>query len=193
MKSKITKTIRILTIAPVMALATLITLFVCDAEIFGEAYNFIIAVLFLFILPVFAYPLQPFIPHFKDKGREGQRTLAMIMSVFGYIGGLIAAFALEMPDVMQALLMTYFLSGILIFFFSKVIKIKASGHACGVAGPIAFLTYVYGAIALLGLPILALVYWASLKMSRHKTGELIMGSLIPVAAMLVSILFVSIV
>ena len=190
---KIYFAIRILTIAPILAFITFTVLHLVSPEITGSTLNYILAIIFICILPVLAYPLQPIVPCFKDKGREGQRTLAMIMSVFGYIGGLIAAFALEMPDVMQALLMTYFLSGILIFFFSKVIKIKASGHACGVAGPIAFLTYVYGAIALLGLPILAFVYWASLKMSRHKTSELIMGSLIPVAAMLVSILFVSIV
>lgn len=185
--------VRILTVAPVIALITFSILHFVSPEITGSILNYILAIVFICVLPILAYPLQPITPHFKGKGREGQRTLAIIMSVLGYIGGIICAFALGMPDKMQAILMTYFLSGVLIFLFSKVIKIKASGHACGVAGPIVFLTYVYGPVALLGLPVLGLVYWASLKMGRHKLGELIWGTLIPVASMLVSILFVYIV
>ena len=39
--------------------------------------------LFLVVLPLLAYPLQKYIPHFKDSGRDGQRSLAMIFSAAG--------------------------------------------------------------------------------------------------------------
>lgn len=190
---KICYAARILTVAPIVAIATFSILHLVSPEITGSTLNYILGIVFIAIFPLLAYPLQPILPYFKKKGRDGQRNLAIYMSVLGYIGGIIFAFALRMPDKMQALFLTYFISGLLIFIFNKVLKIKASGHACGVAGPIAFLTYIYGPIALLGLPLLALVYWASLGMDRHKTSELIVGSLIPIAAMLVAILFVSIV
>ncbi len=184
---------RILTVAPIVAIATFTILHFVSPEITGSTLNYVLGIIFVAVFPLLAYPLQPILPYFKKKGREGQRNLAIYMSVFGYVVGIILAFALRMPDKMQALFLTYFISGLLIFIFNKVLKIKASGHACGVAGPIAYLTYIYGPIALLGLPLLVLVYWASLGMDRHKTSELIVGSLIPIAAMLVSILFVSIV
>lgn len=190
---KICYAARILTVAPVLAIITFSILHFVSPEITGSTLNYILGIAFIAVFPLLAYPLQPILPYFKKKGRDGQRNLAIYMSVFGYIGGIIFAFALRMPDKMQALFLTYFVSGILIFVFNKVLKVKASGHACGVAGPIAFLTYIYGPIALLGLPLLALVYWASLRMDRHKISELAVGTAIPIAAMLISILFVSIV
>ncbi len=190
---KICYAARILTVAPVLAIATFSILHFVSPEITGSTLNYILGIAFIAVFPLLAYPLQPILPYFKKKGRDGQRNLAIYMSVFGYIGGIIFAFALRMPDKIQALFLTYFISGVLIFIFNKVLKVKASGHACGVAGPIAFLTYIYGPVALLGLPLLALVYWASLRMDRHKISELAIGTAIPIAAMLISILFVSIV
>ena len=179
---------RILTVAPIIAAITFSILFFVSPEFAGGTINYLLGLLFITVLPLLAYPLQPVIPKFKGKGRDGQRNLAIIMSVIGYIGGSICAFALKMPRQMKVLFLTYLISGILVLIFSKVIKYKASGHACGVSGPIAFLTYIYGPVALLGLPLLAVVFWSSLKMRRHRWGELIAGSIIPVAALLISIL-----
>lgn len=181
---------RILTVAPIIAAITFSILFFVSPEFSGGIINYLLGLLFITVLPLLAYPLQPVIPKFKDKGRDGQRYLAIIMSVLGYIGGSICAFALKMPAHMKILFLTYLISGIIILVFSKVIKYKASGHACGVSGPVAFLTYTYGPVALLGLPLLALVFWSSLKMDRHKWGELIAGSIIPVASLIISILIV---
>ena len=181
---------RILTVAPIMAAITFCILYFISPEIMGGSLNFIIALLCITVLPILAYPLQPFIPGFKGKGRDGQRNLAIIMSVIGYIVGIALAFGLNMPKQMTALFLTYFLSGILILVFNKVLNIKASGHSCGVAGPIAYLTYIYGPIALIGLPILGLVIWSSIGMKRHKWHELLFGSLISVTSLVISVFFV---
>lgn len=184
MKSKITKTIRILTIAPVMALATLITLFVCDAEIFGEAYNFIIAVFFLFILPVFAYPLQPFIPKFKDKGREGQRNLAMIFAVVGYVAGCVTNLFLNAPVYLWLIYLDYLISGALVVIINKVFHLRASAHACGIVGPGALLCYMGVPMALIPTAILYFAaMWASIQMKRHTLWQFLGGAVIPLAVL----------
>jgi hypothetical protein len=52
-----------------------------------RAGDIVLAVLSLMIIPVLAYPLQNVIPGFKGKGRDGQRKLAFIFTLFGYLAG----------------------------------------------------------------------------------------------------------
>lgn len=184
--------IRILTVAPIIALATFLILQIVSPEITGGWLNTSFGILFITIFPALAYAIQPIIPHFKNKGREGQRTLAIIMSVIGYIGGAICAFALRMPEKFQIIFVTYLLSGVIMLLLNKVAKIRSSGHACGVAGPVFYLSYVYTPFALFGLLLLVPVFWSSCKMKRHKISELVIGTAIPLFSMILSILFVSI-
>ncbi len=184
---KICKLVRVITVPPIMALMTLSVLYLGNPAMFEGILGYLAAVAFLSVLPVLAYPIQPLVPGFKGKGRDGQRQLAMIMSVLGYILGILSAFCLSTSKELLVIYFTYLFSGVLILLFNKVLKIRASGHACGVAGPIAAISYFLGPKALFGLILLALVYWVSLKMGRHKWSELIWGSLIPVLALFLSI------
>ncbi len=189
-KINIEKIIRVITVAPVMAAVALSILFILRPGMFNGIADFVMALVFLTVLPLLAYPVQPLIPYFKDKGREGQRLLAIIMAVAGYIGGIIYALARPVSKELLIVYLVYLFSGILIFILNKVIKIKASGHACGVAGPVSYLVYFLGWYALAGIAVLALVYWASVRMKRHTLKQLIAGSVIPVAALVISILIV---
>ena len=139
MKKRISKLIRVLTTPPIIALLALSLLFLRDSAIFGSSMHFILAILFLGVLPMLAYPLQPFIPKFKDKGREGQRTLAMIFSVCGYLLGTLTALLLRAPAFVLLVYLAYLFSGVLLTVINKLVHKKASGHACGIAGPLAFL------------------------------------------------------
>ena len=91
MKEKISlnKIIRVVTTAPIMAFVLLTVLYFLRGDIFRSIYDYIWAVVFLTILPIMAYPIQPIVPGFRDKGRTGQRNLAIIMAVLGYIAGII--------------------------------------------------------------------------------------------------------
>lgn len=180
------KMIRVLTIAPVMALLTLTLLFRLRPAVFHGALPYVLSLLFLVALPVLGYPLQPFLPYFKHRGREGQRNLAMLMAMLGYIAGLVYAVAVGVTIHLLVIYLTYFLSGVGVFVFNKLFHIRASGHACGVAGPVALLVYFFGAPALGGLLLLALVFYASLQMKRHTLAQLIIGSFLSVCALLVS-------
>ena len=192
-KNTIAKTVRVVTIPPLLVTSLFIVLYFGKPDFFRGVTDLLAGITFLALIPTLAYPLQPLIPGFRGKGRKGQRRLAFITSAIGYIGGILYAVISGVSHELLLIYGSYLVSVIVLTVFNTVLKRKASGHACGVAGPIAFLVYIYGPIALLGLPLLALVFWSSLGMGRHKTGELVVGSVIPIAAMLVSILFVSIV
>ena len=72
----------------------------------------------------------------------------------------------------------------MIFVSSKVFKFKISGHACGVFGPVSVLFYFGLYIpAIIGIGIMALVYYASLKSGRHTIYELISGTVLPAILM----------
>ena len=77
------KIVRILSVAPVPAFILFAIL--CFKGEMAFPWEFITAVFSISFLPLLAYPLQPVIPAFRNKGREGQRTLAMIMSSLGYV------------------------------------------------------------------------------------------------------------
>lgn len=179
----ISKIIRILTVAPLMALVMTLTIYFNDPAFFGGTENFILQILFLTVLPLLAYPLQPIIKVFRSKGREGQRTLAMIFAVCGYIAGLISALALHSKESVQIIYISYLLSGVLVVLLNKLFKFRASGHTCGIVGPFALLLYFGQGWGLLGIPVLAAAWWASLKMKRHTASQLIGGMVIPIAAL----------
>lgn len=184
MKSKITKLIRVLTVAPVMALTTLCILYVTSPELFGSIYLFILSVIFLFVLPIFAYPLQPLVPYFKDKGREGQRNLAMVFAVCGYVAGCVTNLFFSVPSSLWIIYLDYLISGILVVLINKVFHLRASAHACGIIGPMALLCY-FGVIwaIIAGLILYFAAMWASLEMKRHTLPQFIGGAFIPLVVL----------
>ena len=184
MKKTITKIIRILTVAPVMALATLCTLFIARPHIFGGTHLFVISTLFLLVLPICAYPLQPVIPGFNGKGREGQRNLAMVFAVSGYVAGCITNLFLSAPVFLWMIYLDYLISGALVVIINKVFKLRASAHACGIAGPAALLCYC--GLPLTLIPAVRLYFaalWASIEMKRHTIRQFLGGALIPLAVL----------
>jgi hypothetical protein len=169
-----------------MALATLVTLYVFNASLFGKLYLFILAVVFLCVLPLLAYPLQPVIPHFKGKGREGQRNLAMVFAVSGYVLGCITNLFLSAPRSLWLIYLIYLISGVLIVVINKALGLRASAHACGVAGPTALLMYFGVQLAIIpGVLLYFGALWASLKMRRHTWQQFIGGAVVPLAVLVV--------
>ena len=183
---KLYKGIRLVTVAPVMAAVMLVTLFLVRPAVFASAASFWYALVFLTVLPLLAYPLQKYIPAYRDRGREGQRGLAMNFAVAGYVLGCIANLFLKSTRELWLIFLEYLFSGALIFLWNKCFHRKASGHACGVAGPLALLVAfgVYGAV-LPGVLLLILVWLASIKTGRHTWRQLLGGTVIPIAVMAV--------
>lgn len=189
-KISLEKTVRIITLAPVSALVCLIMMACFRWELLGSSGNFFLSVLFLTVLPVLAYPLQPLIPRFRNEGREGQRNLAMLLAVLGYTSGTAVSFLLDFPSGLKVFFLTYLFSGFFVALFNRFFHIRASGHACGVAGPAAYMLYFLGLPGLVGIPFLAAVFWASIRMKRHTFVQLVVGSIIPLVALGLSLLII---
>ena len=138
---KVFKIIRRFTVPPVFATALLIIVYITHTNYFGSIWHLLGALFFLAALPTLAYPFQRFIPKYKDRGREGQRSLAMIFSFAGYLIGTLTAFIFSAPIELKIIYMEYLLCGIGMILLNKVFKIKASGHACGIVGPVIMFIY----------------------------------------------------
>lgn len=181
----ISRVIRKITVPPVFAALLLIILFFVYPAYFATVWNLIAGLVFLCALPLLAYPLQKYIPHFKDRGREGQRSLAMIFSAVGYLLGTAAAWIFDAPAELKMVYYEYLLCGIGMLVINKVFKLKASGHACGIVGPILMLAYFKLFVpSAVGLLLVISVYVSSLRTKQHTLPQLLGGSLIPLFVLL---------
>lgn len=168
-----------------MAFAAFTVMLICGG-VFNNISEYIWTLFFMTVLPLTAYPLQKILPPFKDRGRSGQRTLAMIMANVGYILSLGYALAADISPKLSAVFVTYVLSGAAILIINKVFKFKASGHACGAAGPVGVLIYFLGATPggmislILGGALLAAVLWGTIKTHSHTASQFIIGGIIPI-------------
>jgi hypothetical protein len=185
---KLSKAIRVLTVAPFMALLMLTILYLRDPALFGGVLYYILSVVFLTVFPLLAYPLQPLLRAFRDKGREGQRTLAIYFAVAGYIGGCLSAAVFGAPEGVWIIFLCYLASGTLVLLVNKLLHFKASGHTCGVTGPFILLLYFGQAAGLIGIPLLALVWISSIAMKRHTMAQLLGGAAIPVVSLTIAVL-----
>jgi hypothetical protein len=140
------------------------------------------------MLPMLAYPLQPIVPKFKHKGREGQRTLAMIFAVAGYLFAALTCALTDATPAMWLVTLEYLISGVLILVFNKVLHLRISAHGCGSAGPIFLLLYFGLYVPSVIMAVLtAIAYVSSVKMKRHTYPQLIGGSLVSVLLLAVLI------
>ena len=178
---KFYKLVRIVTLAPILAGFSITMIMLFCPGVFPTPWHFAYMFAFLTVLPLLAYPLQKYTPGFKNKGRNGQRTLAMIFAVAGYLLCLIVNIFSSPSSAMWLITLEYLISGILILVFNKVLHIKLSAHGCGSAGPIAVLVYfgLYVPAAVM-LVFTVLSYVASIKAKHHTAPQLVGGSAVSV-------------
>ncbi len=178
MKKHIGKVIRIITIPPLLFLLLICFIFLTRREVFQSPLDLVAAIICLVVLPILAYPLQHWIPYFRDKGREGQRNLAIYITSLGYFLGAMYGILTNATLMLQMIFDAYLISVILLLILNKVFKIKGSGHSCSITGCCVF-TYFYTGMSIyfiFMLGMLLLVYWASLSTKRHSFIQLLLGS-----------------
>lgn len=183
---KFCKVVRMITLAPVLAAFSIAMIGWYCPDVFPTVWHFTYTILYLGFLPLLAYPLQSVTPHFKDKGRDGQRTLAMLFAVAGYIFCLVTNLLASASRGMWIICLEYLLSGVLILVFNKGFHIKLSAHGCGSAGPIFLLLYfgLYLPAALMTV-VTMFAYVASVKAKHHTVPQLIGGSAVSISLLLV--------
>lgn len=186
MERKITaaKLLRVFTVAPVMAGALIGVL----AGFYGAmpVSRALFAWLFLSLLPLLAYPVS-----LLRRGwctRDRQRKLAICFSVAGYVAGTVFSLSTGGGRPEKVIYFTYLLSGILTAVFSFAFRIKSSGHACGVSGPVAALCVFGSPVFAVGFLLLIPVFRASLQLKRHTLSQLLIGTAIPILCLAASLL-----
>lgn len=180
--NKLALFIRKVTVPPVFAIALLCSVYFIHPASIGSVWQLVAGIIFLAGLPLLAYPLQKYIPHFKDKGRDGQRNLAMLFSFIGYLLGTVVTLLQNATVELKIIYLEYLFCGISMLVLNRCFKLKASGHACGVVGPVLmmiyFRLYIPAAIcALFTIP----VFISSIQTKRHTPAQLVGGSIIPLA------------
>lgn len=185
---RIAKVIRILSIPPIVATITFITLYLTNYITLLDSFMLII---FLSLIQLIAYPISYLIPNFKKQGREGQRSLAFYFGIIGYSLGLLYALITGVTGKLLVLYLTYFISIIILTFINKVLKIRASGHMTSITGPIVALSYFIGPIMIIPLLLFyILVFFSSLYLKRHTIKEIFLGTMTVLISFSLSLLLI---
>jgi hypothetical protein len=174
----IAKLVRILSVPPIMATVMVLLLRLTRPVLFKSPADLWLSLLFLAAVPVLAYPVSWLVPALRERGRDGQRTLAFVFAFIGYICGVLYALLFRRSSGLLMLFLIYFFSALVLTVFNKVLHIRASGHASSVTGPIGYLcAAVVGWCYLLGALLFGFILWASVRIKRHTVPEFLIGSL----------------
>ena len=193
MKNKFLKTtakiIRVITVPPVMIALLIILLTVCTDSVFVRPWDVAVALLTLAFIPLLAYPLSYAVVRWRAKGRECQRKIALILTPISYLIGIIYGFISGCSRGAMMIFTGYFISASALLLFNFALSVRASGHACCVAGPILYASYWLGLSAVIaGAVLYPAVAWASISMKRHTPREFILGTLVSCAAFALSVI-----
>lgn len=192
-REKVAETIRIATAPPVLISLTLVLFWLLDLEVFASAGELCVGILFLGVFPALAYPIQALVPKLKEKGRDGQRKLAFILSLAGYALGAIAGIAGMATQKMLLVYVSYLASVAILTIVNKCLHEKASGHACSTTGSLCFaVLYIGPACIIPCLAIYAAMAWSSVVLKRHSPRNIATGTLTFLASLAISIAIVGI-
>lgn len=184
------KFVRVLTIPPLMV-AAMLTIVWFSADVFPTAGDYWLAMLFLAILPVLAYPVQKLVPKWNAGGRRVQRNLAFVFSFLGYGGAVLVSILRDAVPNLLYISVVYLISVVILTLINCLTPWHASGHGCSLMGPILLVSLFVGWYAVpAGLLLYAASLWASLYMKRHTVKEFFLGSFSSCLAALLAYLLV---
>lgn len=187
-KNKFYKFIRIISIPPILVSTLFIILFFNNQDIVPNVTQLLLSILFLGIIPVLSYPIVRLIPKIKDK-RKSERKLSFLLTLLGYLLAFLYGTIFKVNINLKIIYATYLISVVILTFINAVIKTKASGHATSMAGPLYVLIYfkIYG-FSLVLIIFNLIVLRSSLKLKRHTLKEYLIGTSVPLIALISSAL-----
>ncbi len=80
------------------------------------------------------------------------------------------------PAIYEAIAITYTLVTLGLLVLNWLLRYRASGHAAGVAGPVAAMVYLYGAVATPLVALIPLVTIARVLARRHSVWQSVVGA-----------------
>lgn len=182
----IAKIVRVLTLPTLLFFALILTLYCVRREAFATTASVLVPILGIGVFPLLSYPISMLLPK-SVRGRKSQRIMAFAFSAIGYTVAFVLCATWNLGDVVTMMCSTYFFSVSLLIVFN-LFGVKASGHACGTAGPLVFLCYNVGFIYIIPCAALFILSaWASVRLSRHTPKEFFFGTLCAVLAFLMAL------
>lgn len=137
------------------------------------------ALLFLSLVPLGS--LFFYIPgKVQEKARviKRQRIASFVFMIVSYPVGFLVLWLTHAPDIYEAIAVTYTLVTLGLIVLNFLLRYKASGHAAGVAGPVAALIYLFGLIAAPLLALIPLTTWARVSAKGHDVWQTVIGALL---------------
>ena len=182
------KLMRALTVPPAMAFFLITALYTAfGSNAFAAPIRYFEALFTLVLLPLLPYPLCAAFGSWKRKGRKLERSLAIVFSFIGYLMGTLFALLGGGTRIEIIVYLTYLISGTLMAVLSFGFRFKASGHACGAAGPFAMLAYSLSPWWLLGFLLMVPIFISSISLGRHNLGQLFAGAAVSVSALIIAV------
>ena len=109
-----------------------------------------------------------------DMPNREDRLYPLLWIILSYIMGVIVLFSISAPSVITVLMFCYFSNTMVVLLISLFWKISI--HSVGIAGPVAFLIYVFGYPGLIFLILIPVIMWSRLHLKRHTLGQVIAGA-----------------
>ncbi|MDO4815745.1 MAG: hypothetical protein Q4A83_03965 [Bacillota bacterium] len=172
---------------PVLTAIVLFTLYYSDSGIFSSAYELVLAIVCLAIVPALSYPICRLRPQILKSGHNTRRQLEIILSLTGCAAIWLIGFAEDFGNKLMLILTVYFFTFVLLAAANELLHVGTSSYACCVTVPIIVSGFFFGAasIAICLLLYMAIV-WASVYTERHTKAEYVLGLAVCAAACLPS-------
>lgn len=107
-----------------------------------------------------------------------QRIASFVFMIVSYPIGFAVLRLTHAPKVYEAIAATYTFVTLGLIVFNLIVRYKASGHAAGVAGPIAAMIYLFGLIGVPLLALLPLTAWARVSAKGHDLWQTVVGAVL---------------
>jgi len=128
-------------------------------------------------------PLASLLFYIPGKARDWtkvvkrQRTASFVLMIISYPIGFLVLWLIQAPKIYQAIAVNYTLITLGLIIFNLVLRYKASGHAAGVAGPVAAMFYFLGLPAVPLVTLIPLTIFARIAAKGHDFWQLLTGSI----------------
>lgn len=139
--------------------------------------GFLLALVFISLIPFLSVLF--YIPG-RTRDQEAilhrQRIASFIFMAVSYPSGWLVLSLTGAPRIFIALASSYTFVTLGLIVFNLLLRFKASGHAAGVAGPVAAMLFIYGFWAAPLVALLPLVSWARVTAKGHTLWQTVVGA-----------------
>jgi hypothetical protein len=118
-----------------------------------------------------------------------QRTASFVLMMVSYPIGFLVLKLTGAPRIFEAIAVNYTLITLGLIIFNLILRYKASGHAAGVAGPVAAVMYFFGLPAVPLASLIPLTIFARIAAKGHNFWQLVVGSAMSIAVTLLVLAF----